>query len=341
MPGIRLTNNTHKGIRIKNTSNRKNSDLLVIIQWSCDPPPEESTSDILIEKRREIDEIGRNNANHFLSFLPRKRQSLLETTRNLNKDFTVVREGMVYPSTFWENPNQNIWEKKKYTVDRGKKKSNLNTVNFRKALFSGNIIFLPIHGGNILDEEDYEIKEFVIPDNVYLVSFNPPNSNMLFLDKDLTNDFLNILTSKDIMESILHNSKIRGRVFEKEFIENIRIWGPGNTIINKGIQFDRDVDILFKPYTDTTFNIKRGFSKASFRVEGNKTIADLYPKIIHNMQTAFKSKTSKTSKAKSKTGRGTRKNIKEKQLINHFKKLKKILLSNKKFKITLKQKPLL
>lgn len=338
MPGIRLTNNTHKGIRIKNTPNRKNSDLLVIIQWSCDPPPEETTSDILIEKRSEIDEIGRNNANHFLSFLPRKRQQLKETTKNLNKDFTLVREGNIYPSTFWEHPNQNIWEKKKYTVNKEKKKSNLNIVNFRKALFNGNIIFLPIHGGNILDEEDNEIKEFVIPDNIYLVSFNPPNSNMLFLDKDLTNDFLNIVTSKDIMESMLHNSKIRGRVFEKEFIENIRIWGPGNTIVNRGIQFDRDVDILFKPYTDTTFNIKRGFSKASFRLEGNKTIADLYPKIIHNMQTVFKSK---TSKVKTKSGRGTRKNTKEKQLINHFKKLKKILLSKKKFKITLKQKPLL
>ena len=60
------------------------------------------------------------------------------------------------------------------------------------------------------------------------------------------------------------------------------------------------------------------------------------------MQTAFKKvKLAKLVEAKSKTGRGTRKNIKEKQLINHFKKLKKILLSNKKFKITLKQKPLL
>ena len=53
------------------------------------------------------------------------------------------------------------------------------------------------------------------------------------------------------------------------------------------------------------------------------------------MQTAFKSK---TSKVKTKSGKGTRKNIKENQLINHFKKLKKILLSNKKFKNTLKQK---
>ena len=141
MPGIRLTN-TRKELRIKNTPNRKNSDLLVIIQWSCDPPPQESTSDILIEKRGEIDEIGRNNANHFLSFLPRKRQQLKETTRNLNKDFTVVREGMVYPSTFWENPNQSAWEKKKYTVNKEKKKSTLNAVSFRNALFNGNIIFL-------------------------------------------------------------------------------------------------------------------------------------------------------------------------------------------------------
>jgi hypothetical protein len=43
------------------------------------------------------------------------------------------------------------------------------------------------------------------------------------------------------------------------------------------------------------------------------------------MQTAFKSK---TTQVKSKTGRGTRKHIKENQLINHFKKLKKTLLSN-------------
>ena len=48
---------------------------------------------------------------------------------------------------------------------------------------------------------------------------------MLFLDKDLTNDFLNILTSKDIMESILHNSKIRGRVFEKKNLLKISEFG--------------------------------------------------------------------------------------------------------------------
>ena len=332
MDGIRLSNTRRRGVRIRNTHHSKTNDSLVIIQWSCDPPPEETTSDVLIEKRHEIDDIGRNNANRFFSFLPRKRQPLLEKTRNLNKDFTVVREGNIYPSTLWEEPNKSIWEKKKYTVNKNKNKSNLNVVSFRKALFNGNIIFIPIHGGNILDEEDEEtLKEFTIPDNTYLVSFNPPNSNMLFLDEALTYEFLNIITSNDIMESMLHNSRIRGRVFEKEFIENIRIWGPGNTIINRGIQFDRDVDILFKPYNELKFDIKRGFSKASFRVEGNKTIADLYPKIIQQMKLT----------SKSKTGRGNRKNIQPKQLIKRFKKLKKTLSSNKKFKITLKQKPLL
>ena len=213
------------------------------------------------------------------------------------------------------------------SVNKEKKNSDLNVVSFRKALFSGNIIFIPIHGGNILNEEDDQtLKEFIIPENTYLVSFNPPNSNMLFLDKDLTNDFLNIITSKDIMESMLHNSKIRGRVFEKEFVENIRIWGPGNTIINKGIQFDRDVDILFKPHNETVFDITRGISKASLRVEANKTIADLYPKIIQQMQ----------STRKSKTGRGTRKKINSNSLMNRFKSIKN-KLSNKNFKVNLKQ----
>jgi len=133
------------------------------------------------------------------------------------------------------------------------------------------------------------------------------------------------------MERILHNSKIRGRVFEKELVNNFRVWGPGNTVINRGLQLDRDVDILFKPYNESQFKITRGLSKASLRMEANQTMYDLYPKIIQQMQLT----------KQSKTGRGTRKKIKPKQLIKSFKKLKKTLSSNKKFKITLKQKPLL
>ena len=66
-------------------------------------------------------------------------------------------------------------------------------------------------------------------------------------------------------------------------------------------------------------------------MEANQTMYDLYPKIIQQMQIT----------KQSKTGRGTRKKIKPKHLIKRFKKLKKTLSSNKKFKITLKQKPLL
>lgn len=325
--GIKL--NLKKKIKIP-----KNNNSLVIIQWSCDPPPEDEV-DKLLDTRLYLDKIGKSNADIFFKSLRKRKESLLPYTRELNKDFTTVREGSKTAQKMYEISKT---EKSKITVSNREIKNDFSSKEFKNALFNGNIIFIPIHGGNILDEEGDVVNQVVLPDKTYLVSFNPPNTNMLFLDRNLAIRFLNIIVNQLLMERILHNSKIRGRVFEKELVNNFRVWGPGNTVINRGLQLDRDVDILFKPYNESQFKITRGLSKASLRMEANQTMYDLYPKIIHNMQTAFKSK---TSKVKTKSGRGTRKNIKENQLINHFKKLKKILLSNKKFKNTLKQKTIM
>lgn len=335
MPGIRLSN-THKGMRIKNTSkitpNSKNSDSLVIIQWSCDPPPEYEV-DTLIDTRHQIDNTGITNANKFFKSLYKRKESLLNYTRELNKDFTTVREGSKTAQKMYEisKTDKTKTNKTKITVSNRKIKNNFSSKEFKNALFNGNIIFIPIHGGNILDEDGDVVNQVVLPDKTYLVSFNPPNTNMLFLDRNLAISFLNIIVNKTLMEGILYNSKIRGRVFERELVNNFRVWGPGNTVINRGLQLDRDVDILFKPFNETQFKITRGLSKAALRMEANKTIYDLYPKIIQQMHLT----------KKRTAGRVTRKNMKPKQLFNKFKKLKKTLLSNKKFKITLKQKSLL
>ena len=339
MSGIRLSNT--KGMRIKNTPkitlNRKNSDSLVIIQWSCDPPPEYEV-DTLIDTRNQIDNTGLTNANKFLKSLYKREESFFNYTQELNKDFTTVREGSKTAQKMYEisktdktKTNKTKTNKTKTTVSNRKIKNNFSSKEFKNALFNGNIIFIPIHGGNILDEEGDVVNQVVLPDKTYLVSFNPPNTNMLFLDRNLTISFLNIIVNKTLMEGILYNSKIRGRVFEKELINNLRVWGPGNTVMNRGLQLDRDVDILFKPFNETQFKITRGLSKAALRIEANKTIYDLYPKIIQQMHLT----------RKRRAGRVTRKNMKPKQLFKKFKKLKKTLLSNKKFKINLKQKPLL
>ena len=37
------------------------------------------------------------------------------------------------------------------------------------------------------------VNQVVLPDKTYLVSFNPPNTNMLFLDRNLAIRFLNII----------------------------------------------------------------------------------------------------------------------------------------------------
>ena len=316
------------------------SDSLVIIQWSCDPPPQDGVEDVLLETRIQMDDIGKQNADKFFKYMPQKTQKLGKYTRELNKDFKTLREGSKTAQKFFEK-SKTTGKSRQTGIDEPSTtvmglRPRFNTNDFTNALFNGNIIFLPIHGGHILDEEGDTVKQVVLPEKTYLISFNPPNTNMLFLDSSLMEQFLNIITNKNKMESMLHNSKIRGRVFERELIENLRIWGPGNMVINRGLQLDRDVDILFKPYNneprfEPKFKITRGLSKAVLRRETNKTIYDLYPKIIQQMKLA----------RESTTGRGTRKKIQPNQLIKRFKKLKKTLSSNKKFKTTLKQKHLI
>jgi len=325
-----------KGVRLdlkkKIQIPKKENDSLVIVQWSCDPPPEYEV-DKLIATRHQIDNTGITNANKFFKSLHKRKDSLLNHTRELNKDFTEVREGSKTAQKMYEisKTDKTKTDKTKTTVSNRKIKNNFSSKEFKNALFNGNIIFIPIHGGNILDEDGDVVNQVVLPDKTYLVSFNPPNTNMLFLDRNLAIRFLNIIVNKTVMEGILHNSKIRGRVFERELVNNFRVWGPGNTVMNRGLQLDRDVDILFKPYNETQFKITRGLSKAALRMEANKTIYDLYPKIIQQMHLT----------RKRTAGRVTRKKMKPKQLIKRFKKLKKTLSSNKKFKITLKQKPLI
>ena len=318
--GIKI--NLKKKIKIP-----KNNNSLVIIQWSCDPPPEDEV-DKLLDTRLYLDKIGKSNADIFFKSLHKRKESLLPYTRELNEDFTTIRKDSKTAQKMYEISKT---DKFKTTVSNKEIKNNFNSKEFKNALFNGNIIFIPIHGGNILDEDGDVVTQVVLPDKTYLVSFNPPNTNMLFLDRNLAISFLNIIVNKTLMESILYNSKIRGRVFERELVNNFRVWGPGNTVMNRGLQLDRDVDILFKPYNETQFKITRGLSKAALRMEANQTMYDLYPKIIQQMQLT----------KQSKTGKGTRKKIKPKQLIKRFKKLKKTLSSKKKFKITLKQKPLI
>jgi hypothetical protein len=327
--GVRIPR--HKNIRIKKQD--IGSDSLVIVQWSCDPPPENEV-DTLLETRNAVDKIGKKNADKFFKSMPKRKHKLSGFSDGLNEDFTIIREGSKTAQKFYEVSNtaqikQNTTRKSSQTVTS--LRSTFNTADFKNALFNGNIIFLPIHAGHILDEEGDTVKQVVLPEKTYVVSFNPPNTNMLFLDRELAYEFLNYIIKRYLMESVLHNSKLRGKEFEKSLIENFRVWGPSNTVINRGLQLDRDVDILFKPYNKDEFEVTRGISKAALRMEANKTIYDLYPKIIQQMKLT----------RESTTGRGTRKKRKPNKLIKSFKKLKKTLSSNKKFKITLKQKPLL
>ena len=67
----------------KKTKKRKRSPSpptkkpTIFIMWSCDPPPDHTTGEDLIYKKRiEIDAKGLKNASHFWNFIkPKKKHS--------------------------------------------------------------------------------------------------------------------------------------------------------------------------------------------------------------------------------------------------------------------------
>ena len=69
---------------------------LVIIQYSCDPPPYENhTKDTIFDIRLKVDAQGLKNAKMFWKYLNTNPLGKRKTTRNLtkilNEDFTILR----------------------------------------------------------------------------------------------------------------------------------------------------------------------------------------------------------------------------------------------------------
>ena len=260
---------------------------LIIIQWTCDPLPYDDIEDTVLNDRLELDAIALKNSKLLWDFIEPVSKKMNKTTsplsKLLNEDFNTFREdgdGEVTQG-FFEYVNmpkkdmKNMFKTKKKLTN--KSKPTLNPEQFLFALQNGTIIYLPIHGGHVLDYyEDKEDLYYTLPDNTYVLSFNPPNSQALFMCEGPTEEFLNFIIHPETLY-IIANSKNRRRKFEKEFYNHLRIFGPGDKVINRGLITDRGVDLQIRNPGDTEFKYLK---KNTLRNVSNKDIRSLYNELI-------------------------------------------------------------
>lgn len=254
------------------------STPLVIIQYSCDPPPyEASQKDTVIDNRLKVDAQGLKNAKRFWLYLKNKQtkkyKTLKKITKEINSDFNRIRQDektkygitqqfFEYYDSYHDQSNPHI----KTT------KPDLNVKKFVHALKKGHIVYLPLHGGHVLDEGDVKNLNVTLGRNIYVISFNPPNTQALLLNKKPLEEFLNFIANYDALV-LLSKPQFRRRVFEQEFYKQMRIWGPDNNIINRGIISDRYYDLRCR-YSKTQDYVY--MKKTLLRRSSGENISALY-----------------------------------------------------------------
>ena len=233
---------------------------LIIIQWSCDPLPYDNIKDSIYQKRVEIDALGLKNASRFwqcMQFLNRSKSIKIPkkyktNTQIINENCEIIRVDKngkdCPPQEFFElikkHPRQkrNFYNLRKTFIE--KINSSINPFVFYDSIKNGNIVYLPMHAGHALDIHSAQFSSYTIPENVYVISFNPPNSQALFIDNKSAKEFLQFIIDPF---SLIHISTLKTKnTFESLFYKNLRIWCPGDTIINRGLITDREQDLFIK-----------------------------------------------------------------------------------------------
>jgi len=267
---------------------RHRREPLIIIQWSCDPLPDKTIpKDTIIDKRLHVDAQGLKNAQVLWRYLklqkPKKRKTVHKLTKIMNEDFSVIRTNKNnidnYTQQFFEYykmPDNKLKDmlKKRDSFKVGKRPT-ITPNKFLRALQHGTIVYLPIHGGHALDDHDIYDTEYELPQNVYVISFNPPNSHILLLDQTPMQEFLTFLTNPDAL-TIIAKDHMRSKLFESEFFKQFRIWGNKDIIINRGLVTDRGYDLMIRPSKEKTF---RYMKKSWLRNTSGVDIHSLYDEL--------------------------------------------------------------
>ena len=262
----------------------------MIIQHSCDPLPLEGADDLIYQDRLRVDAQGLRNSQAIWEYLKKRkppRTNTVELTPLVNEDFTMARavKGSedLPPQGFFEYSVGAGDEKKLLAAQKKfvkKMKPDIHPKSFIDALKHGSIIYLPIHGGHPLDFDEHtaDTSEYTLPPNLYVISFNPPNSDALFLCGEAETEFLEFIAHPESLEMIAQPAN-RKRRFEAEFYKNMRVWGPGNAIMNRGIVSDRGADLMRRSASVTPGPFKY-LGKAGLRNVLEHDLEDLYTELV-------------------------------------------------------------
>ena len=76
--------------------------------------------------------------------------------------------------------------------------------------------------------------------------------------------------------NVVSKSDKRKKLFEQEFFKQLRIWGNGDTIINRGLITDRTQDLMIRPSNHGGFQY---FKKTWLRKTSGEDVASLYTQL--------------------------------------------------------------
>ncbi len=291
------------------TTLKQKKNPLVIIQWSCDPMPYDDIPDTIYEKRVGTDIQGLVNATLFWKYMKKLSKTIsipkkykLHTDK-INEDMNMERfekDGSKAPSQhFFDLLKSDKKTSKQYNSMKKTFLKQLSpTVNpehFFESLRNDNVVYLPVHGGHALDEHSPNSSIYTLPEDLYVISFNPPNSSALFMCQEPTNELLHFVIDPYSMILISKADK-RKKTFESNFYKNLRIWGPGDTVINRGLVTDRDQDLKIKYPNEASFKYLK---KSNLRKVSGQDVEKLYTELINNVARSTK-KNIKTKKRKKK-----------------------------------------
>tara|TARA_B100001758_G_scaffold239460_3_gene243826 strand:+ start:7392 stop:8360 length:969 start_codon:yes stop_codon:yes gene_type:complete len=256
---------------------------IIIIQFSCDPYilyNKEALFDKEIEsKRLKSDLIARHNAIKIIKHAP-KLERIKKTIKQIEKDMSknLKQEG-VYEDVILSPRKKSMLREMRLSSDMRSHKSSVDVKQFYRTLKNPNTQFyyLPIHASHPKDFENLKQDEYFIelPDKMYVVSLTPMNTKGLFFnDENENKQFFDYLTSlsgytriqtqrnKTILPMIIHKS--------------LRIWSPGDIMLNREIQSDRYHQPLLRQGRKPIERLPR----ALYRTTMNSQMDKLYNDIV-------------------------------------------------------------
>ena len=250
---------------------------IVIIQYSCDPfHDHEILLDKEIESRRmKSHRVGRHNAIRILKMAP-KRKRVRQTIKDIEVELAenLAQEGL-YEDEQLSPGKKSTLRGMRLSQETRTTGSTIDVKQFYRVLKNPNtrFYFLPIHGAHPKDYEDLLEQNYFItlPEKMYVITVTPMNASGLFFDTRLEDKlFFDYLTSLTGYSRIYHQ---RHKTILARLIYNtLRIWGPGDTLLNRKLQPDRD----HQPMQRRSRKVIQRLPRALYRTSMNSQMDKLY-----------------------------------------------------------------